>query len=284
MLAPQALQWSIRGDAVRIQPAEGLARMCRRASYDELRALGLMYSERLKPVGEGAVIGQLKKLTGNKDLQLSFQFDRPAPAATTEALADADRALPATAAQWLDRLCRGRSWTWYLWGNEVIVLDRKAQVYRQLQQLVSLRYQNEELMTILLDLARKARLTLEMEPGVMNYVPSEKRTNFSLMMADATIAQALEVISGATGLAFVRTEAGLRVSPSEKLVEAGMQRDRRRTPFFLKISLPGHAGASVEVFIRADELPDEVVEHILAEKDKLIEKMRAAHAGATTRP
>lgn len=285
MLAPQALQWSIKQAAVRIVPSEGLARMCRRASYDELRTLGMIYSQRLKPVDQGVVIDQLRKITGNKDLRLSFQLAGAAGADTKQAQAEADRALPGTAAQWLDRLCRGRSWTWYLWGDEIVILPWKSQVQRQLQQQVSLRYQNEKLMTVLLDLARKARLTLEMDPGVMNYIPSLKRTNFNLIMADASIAQALEVISGATGLKFLRTEAGLRVAPSEKLIEAGMQRDRRRTPFFLKISVPGHAGSSIEVFMRADELPDEVVQHVLAEKDKLIEKMRArAKGSATTRP
>src|ERR1035437_3612247 len=36
VLAPEALQWTIENDMVRIVPSEALARMCRRASYDEL--------------------------------------------------------------------------------------------------------------------------------------------------------------------------------------------------------------------------------------------------------
>jgi hypothetical protein len=275
MLAPQALQWRIQGETVRIVPSDALARMCRRASYDELQTLGKIYSEQLQSVDKGGpMLNQLRKATGNENLEITFQVR----AEENAVFARANKALPGTAAGWLDALCRGEPWTWYLWGNEIIILDRKDQIDRQLQHTVSLRYQNERLVTVLLDLAKKARVTLAMDPGVMNYIPSAVRTNFNLIMADASVAQALEVISGATGLQFIRTEDGLRVAASEELRRRAAELERLRpSPFFVRMNIPGPDGTNIEVYLRADELPDDVAAAIQAEKTKLIERVRAAH-------
>ena len=162
-------------------------------------------------------------------------------------------------------------WTWYVLGNQIIILDQKAQTHRQLGRLTSLRYQNANLVTVLSDLARKARVRLVMDPGVMNYLPSEARTNFGMIMADASIEQALQVISGETGLQFTITEEGIRVEASEKLKD-GFQGGpgRTRTPLFLRMSLPGPNGANIEVFVRADEMSEELLQAILAEKARLL--------------
>ncbi len=269
LLAPQALQWVIENDSVRIVPNEALARMCRSATYDELQILVKLYGERLQGPEQGSAVEQLRKVTGSKDLDVVFQVS----ADKTAAIARADRALPGTAAQWLDALCQGQPWTWYLYGDEIIVVERKAQINRQLQQQVSLRYQNEKLVTVLLDLSRKARVTLSMDPGVLKYVPSEVATNFNLIMADATIAQALEVIRGATGLEILRTDDGLRVMVSEDLKKQEERAPQRKpSAFMVRMNMPGPDGTNVEVFFRSDDLPEEFVEQVLAEKAKLMAK------------
>ena len=117
--------------------------------------------------------------------------------------------------------------------------------------------------------------------GVMNLLPNEMLENFNLVIADATIDQVLEVISGATGLEFVRVPEGIRVEASETLKEAASTPDsrrgrrRQRPPFFVRMSLPGPEDTTIEVFIRGDELPEDVVRKIQAEKEKLIEKLSA---------
>ena len=283
VLAPEALQWTIENDMVRIVPTEALARMCRRASYDELLTLGNFCSHKIASVPGSTMIEQLRKDANNKELDLAFQGTGGDKAA---AIAQADRAVPCTGAEWLDRLCQQGPWTWYLWGDQIIVLDRKAQVARQLQQQVSLRYQNEKLITVLLDLARKGRLKLDLEPGVLNYVPSEIRTNFNLVMADASIDQTLQVISGATGLEFVNTEEGVRVGPSEKLLKGmGAETGARKTPFFVRMNMPGPGGTTLEVYFRPDELPEEMVQQIEAQKADVIERWMAGKpVSATTVP
>lgn len=268
MLSQRALRWRIDGQAVRILPSDALTRMCRRASYDEFEILGRMHSLKLQPATRvEKILAQLRKATGADDLRL--------PALDVELVERASKALPCTAAVWLDALCEPAGLTWYLWGEDIVIIDRKAQVKRQLQKHVTLRYKGADIVEVLRDLAGKADVALSMAPGVLKYLPAEARTNFNLVMADATVDQALEVISGATGLVFAHTAEGIRVEASEELTKPnGRGGRRRRSQFFIKMSLPGVDGATVEVFFRGSDLPEDIIEKILAEKKKLIEKLR----------
>lgn len=274
MLSPQALQWAVDGGAVRVLPSEGLYRMCRRATYDELKTLGIMYSDKFQPSTEaGSVVDQLRKATGNKQLDVLFHVEADKQAL----LAKADRALPGTAVAWLDAICQGKNWTWYLWGDDIIILDRVKQVQRQLQRQVSVRPQGAKLMSVLLDLAHKAHVELSLEPGVMNYLPVETVNNFNLMMADASIGQALEVISGATGLKFTTTADGIRVEASDKLTGGSSQATqpaRKRASFLVRMMVAGPNGAPIEVLIRSDDLPPDLADYIQGEKDKYVDKLK----------
>jgi hypothetical protein len=272
LLAQQALRWRAEDETVRIVPSEALYRVGRRATYEELATLGKIHSVKLQPTSAaGSAMDQLRKATGSKELNLFFHLktDREAAVKRGEAV------LPGTAATWLDMICHGKGWTWYLSGDELIIVERKVQVERQLSKRVSLRYASAELVTVLLDLAREARIELKMEPGVLRLLPEETRSNFNLVMTDATVAQAMEVISGATGLEFVRTNLGVAVKPSKGLEQptTAMAAPRQRARFFVRLSLPLKGGQTIEVFLRPEELPDDVVEAIEAETDKLIERL-----------
>jgi hypothetical protein len=110
----------------------------------------------------------------------------------------------------------------------------------------------------------------------LGYLRAGVRDKFTLVMAEATIAEALEVIGGASGLKFVVTDAGLRVEASESLIQqAATTRPRKRSAFFVKMSIPGPNGISVEVFLRSEELPEDVVRAIQVSKERLIERIRA---------
>lgn len=284
MLAPQAMEWIIEGDAVRILPTPALMRMNRRATYDELRVLGRVHSARIDlPDKSGGVLEQLRKATENKDLSLFFHVK----VADKDALfARADRVLPGTGAAWLDMLCQGQGWTWYLWGDDIMIVDSKEQIGRQLQRQVSLRYEGADLVSVLLDLARKAQVKLNMDPGIMDLVPVETRRNFNLVMSDATIAQALEVISGATGLTFIRDPDGLRVEPSDRLkqkTDSAADTTAKRPSFIIKKAILMPDGSTCELLVRPEDLPPDVQEAIKAERAKFVDMLIQKY-GSTTRP
>jgi len=291
MLARQAMEWVLSGSAVRIQPAPALLRMTRRATYKELEVLGRMYSMKAKkPDGKDipGVIDQLRTAAKNDDLTLvlhpqDVQGDADAEAA---AIQRANRVLPGTPAAWLDFLCHGKGWTWYLWGDNILIIPRERQIERQLQQTVTLRYDNAKLVTVLLDLAKQARVKLNMDPGVMDLIPAETREHFNLRMAEATIAQALEVIGGATGLEFVREPEGLTVRPSKALearIAAGIEAAQKKTPFFLKKTVRLPDGSSIDLLLRPDDLPADVLEAIQAERAALYELLIRKYR-TTTQP
>ena len=282
LLAPSALRWTLEKDGVHIVPGEALYRMTRRATFDELQLLGKLNTGRLEP-GK-PVLEQLRQMTANPDLSLAFRLGEVSQEQVDRAAERAGKTLPASPADYLDMLTAPNDWTWYVWSNDIVILPRVKQVDRQLQKQVSLRYQNTQIESVLLDLARQARVQLEMAPGVLSTLPPDVRSNFNLMMADASVAQALEVISGATGLTFERTPQGILVQPSASAVGQGQatasvggattpatQPGRR---FFVRMNVPVN-GTIVEVYLRAEELPPDVVEKIEAAKAQLIEQIRA---------
>ncbi len=280
LLSPQALEWRIEGESVRIVPSASLCRMCRRATYEELTLLGKLHTAELKPADQGgAVIDQLRKATGASDLKLFFHVPHT-PGDLEKAYKRAEMALPGTAAAWLERLCHSQQWTWYLSGDRVVIIQKKAQLERQLQKQVTLRHQNARLTDVLLDLARKGRFKLAMTPGVMERVSDDARESFTLIMADASIAQALEVISGTTGLEFIRAQDGtVRVSASKALKDkSAVAKPRKKAPYFVRMSLPGPDGTQIEVFMRPEELPKDVLDEIEKAKEKFIAKIRAKKA------
>lgn len=285
MLCRQGLQWNVQEDVIRIVPKEGLYRLGRRATFEELRQLGILYYAELQPTAKGgAVLKQIRDLTGNSKLNFSFPSG-----ADKDALTQAEAAVkePIIVSQWLDLvLCKDKGWTWFLRGDELVFIELRAQIERQLQKQVALKEQNANLMNVLLKLANASRVQLKLDPGVMDYLSTDVKENVNLNMS-ASVAQALEFLQGSTGLLFIHTNDGIRVAASEDLKRkadaATSQPARNRRPFFVRMTMPlPNNGPSVEVFISPDELPPDVVDYIQAEKSKLIEKIRLTMPPKTT--
>ena len=293
ILSPEALQWIVEDGVVRICPSEPLYRMCRRATYEELGILGRLFgsqggnlapSEKTDAATQLAdLTEQLRKATGDKMLEIVFQVPEEKRA---EAIVHAQKSLPGTGAAFLDALTATQDWTWYLDGDRIIVLDRRKQTERQLARQVTLKYENESLTNVLTDLAHKARVQLEIEPGVLQMLPAETRNSFNLRMADATIAEALEVISGGTGLVFTRTDEGLRVEAGKKMTAGGDATTRPTRPtLIVRKTVTLKDGSTVDLIIRGEDLPDDVRAYLEAEKAKFIEGLRSKIGKtATTRP
>ncbi|MGC9453639.1 MAG: hypothetical protein ACP5HU_02135 [Phycisphaerae bacterium] len=273
MLAPQALQWRVEQDTVRIVPAPALARMTRRATYEELQLLGTLYSAELSTTEEpDGALEQMRRLAEKDNLKLSLEPE----AERSEVLRKANAELPATGAEWLEAMCEPHDWTWHVSGDRIVVIEQTEQVRRQLARQVSLRYQEAELVAVLLELAQKADVHLSIDPDTFNYVPAETRESFNLIMSDATISQALEVIAGVTGLAFETTSDGLQVSASEELKQRVQESTPRREGprFLVRLSVPGPEGVTVDVFMRADDLPEEVFENLDKLRMEALERLK----------
>jgi hypothetical protein len=274
LLSKQALDWEIRDGVVHILPSPPLYRMLHRPSFDELALLsGVMNAQLKGGDGPADALEQLREAVGEPKLRLAIHV----PASREELLTRAALKLPASGRQWLKGMTHGKGWTWFVSGDAIVILDRKAQMRRQLQKRVSLRHRNARLVNVLLELSTAARAKLHLQPGVLMMLPETQRENLNLIMADATVDQALEVISGATGLVFDVVEDGIRIEASdylkqEPMVSASTAR-KERPPFFVKESLKLES-MSVEVFYTADDLPEDVIEKILTHRESMIERLR----------
>ncbi len=271
--ASQALDWSIREGAVQIVPSEPLKRMIHRPSFDELSLLSSILTAKLeKGSSLEAPFEQLREATGEEDLRLALHV----PVKREELLGRGEFRLPGTGRQWLDMMTHGNGWTWFLSGDSIVILPREEQMRRQLQARVSLRYRGARLIDVLLELALASGAKLHLQPGVLGMLPEAQRENLNLIMAEATVDQALEVISGATGLKFNVTAEGISVEASEFLKKEPAQGDtsrRKRPPFFVKESMK-IGTSSVEIFYPADELPEDVIEKVMAHRKEMIENLR----------
>ncbi|MCD4823973.1 MAG: DUF4974 domain-containing protein [Phycisphaerae bacterium] len=278
MLGPQGLGWKVEGDEICITPSGPLYRMCRRATFNELKALGAILTKRLAKAdrGQNATLTRvLRRVTGVKEMKVVYPQGMDAKR-VRGILQKTRQAQPLTAAQWLDAFCRAGDLSWYLDKTRVVILSRKLQIERQLERKVSLRYQNSRLMQVMLDLARKAQVKLTFAPGVMNLLKPEARTNFTLIMADATISQAMEVISGTTGLKFTVTGKGIAVAPSAHL-QAGSPTAGNKTPqqpaFFIQTSIRLSSGSEVKIFLLPEQMSENLQKAITAERKRLMKNL-----------
>jgi hypothetical protein len=280
VLAPSALQWVVDDGSVRVLPNDALYRLSRRATFEELEMLGRLHTGALTvPTGTGVpLLEQIRIIAHEPKLNIVYKAPGDTDSLAAAATEQASKQLPASPARFLDAMTAVNDWTWYLAGKDIIVLPRKDQVERQLQRQVTLRYKNEQLITVLKDLAKQAHVQLDLAPGVLALVPAEMRSNYTLVMADATVAQTLEIISGMTGLVFERTSNGLLVQPSKMLQQPTSAPAKR--PYLIRTVMKIN-GQELEVFLRSDELPEDVQDAITAEKNKFIEKLRS---NKTTQP
>ena len=155
------------------------------------------------------------------------------------------------------------------------------QAARQLKQRVSVEYRNKDLLAVLEDLADEAHLRLDLEPGVLNYLPSNIRDSFTLLMADSTVDQALEAVSGATGLDFKPGKMSIVVSASPALAEGGW-RSNRRMSFVMQMAVKGPDGQTYTILFRPDELPSDLVNSIEAQKADVLRKLQAEYGLTAT--
>lgn len=271
LLAPMSLTWQVRNGSVVIEPTPRLERINRRPTFTETQILATL--ARGEFTAERSMIDQLRELTGIDDLRLRWLVDDEP--AREQALRSADAALPGAGVAYLDRLCHGRGWTWYLWGEEIVIVTEAEQAQRQIQRRVSVQYENLPLLDVLSDLARKADLPLRMDPGALAAVRDEARENFTLLMTDATVADALQAISGATGLTFSVDGLSVRVGASDTLTAADERpRDRRERPGFLAtMRVTDEHGKEFLVIFRPDDLPEELVEQIQQKKSEYVEAL-----------
>ena len=259
----------LKAHAVELQPMPALRRLGRRATDAELEALDLLSKTPLalkdneKPTLEQLVEAVDARLQEVKP-EFAVEFRRrdalplthPVPVSRNATVADA-----------LEAMHRETAATWYPWGKSIVVLPREAQIRNnQLGRTVTIRYTGVDIAQVLLELSRASGVPFEIEAGAIQRIPADNR-NVSLILDNASVAEALETISGFTGLDWVVKGEGVYVwNQSTATGAPGGNQD----PVVGMIQLDN----GMQLMIRRSTLPPDVREYIDARVEREINKIR----------
>ncbi len=244
MLSHLGMTLHVRERDVAIEPIDPLRRVCRSVTWGEL---AMLHKLTTTPYSREAF----------EKLPFYFQI-KTSQDAKALLLEQASKIGAGTMADVLEAATDQLGWTWYPSGDWLVVLTKEEQAERYVDKPVSLRYSHAALGDVLADIAKQAGLRLRMEPGVLKGLPVQTRQNFSLMMQQATIRTALEMISGATGLAYEVTPKEIIIKHTKTSLASATQPAtviRSDNPIVGQISVPIKSGMfQVDFFIREADL------------------------------
>lgn len=255
LLRPLGLRFDVEDGRLTIRPRPVLARICRRATWDELELIEKLESTKWSAEFASGLKFQFQGMVGDDESNLRKLRELAAQVGGD-----------GSAARVLEAVCEKYGWSWYPDGDKVVVLPRTAQVERQLNRYVTFEYDGWNLREVLLDLiARRAGVLLKLDPGVLAAIPPSTVQNFKFSLSNATIRQGLEFIAGETGLSYLIEQDGVRIvsyglvgtatQPSTEVAAAAAA--LRSNPIIGQITLPGPAGFNLSLFIREQDLSAE---------------------------
>jgi type II secretory pathway component GspD/PulD (secretin) len=272
LLRQLGLTYRTERNGLTISPTEPLRRIARRATWEEL-----------------ALLAKLASTPWSKELfdslQFQFQDARAGYAdANRERLWELAGAVGVgTAAEVLEYACEKYGWCWAPSGNVIAILSRTRQVEKLLNKPVNVSYTQVSVEQALLDLARKAGVLLQFDPGAVSTMRPQMSELFTLTMENGTIRQALEVIAGQTGLSYFIEPTGIRIaastvasSPATDIAAAAelAAKAARSNSVIGQLTIPNPDGTSFSFFIRENDLPPEVNKMRQAKIRKIIDQLR----------
>ena len=261
-----ALTYVLKEGSLELQPMPALRRIGRRATIQELQILDFATARLLALKVDRITTNQLVDTINNKfkEAKSPFAVDfRPGDAIRP----DKTIFIPqnATIADGLEAMTKDTPLTWYPWGKTILIVPREQQIRNQLARTITMRFAGVDVSQVLSELAQRAGIPFEIEPGALQRVPAEVR-NVHLMLDNSTITQALETIAGFTGLGYVVTPRGVYIWNQTSQTPAGA-RDR----VIGMMTLPD---SGVQVLIFASQVPPDMREYFKFKREKELEKIR----------
>jgi hypothetical protein len=260
----------LKGQSVELQPMPAMRRLGRRATDSELELLDLLANTKLGAAKEKSTVEQVVDAVDQKLQQVKPDF---AVEFRGRDVIDVSRpvfvARNATAYDALEALARETNATWYPWGKSVVVLPRETQIRNnQLGRNVNVRYNSVDVTQVLVELSEVSGVKFEIEPGAIQRIPPEFRNIRITLGGTATVQDALEAISGFTGLDWTVKGDGVYVWSQASATGggAGGQQD----PVVGMIQMDN----GVQVMIRRSSLPPDVREYLDQRVGKEINKIR----------
>lgn len=269
VLDPLGLMFTSQGDGITVEATNPLKRINRRSTWNDLKLLRRCKETRYTP-----------ESFAEFNLQYRITSKVDAPKMLHHQL---ERAGRGSVAQMLEVASASLGWVWFPNEDHIVIRTAQAQIANKLSRRVTCRYLNQPLSRILIDLAGKAEVAINLEPGMMLKLPRSTAQSYTLVLQRSSIRQALESISGETGLEYKMRRDGLYITIDKTAALAGGQSipdgktvgSAQRSPYVGKISVPGGDGSyTIDFLLRADELPADVLELREQIIDEYIQRIR----------
>ena len=261
------LTYEMKDQYVELEPTPALRRLGRRATVGELHALDLLA---ITPISFPTDRPTVKQLVAAVDAKLQ-EVDAKGAAIEYRGGDGAmlDLAVPvarnATMADALEALTNNTRATWFPWGKSIVIVPKEDQIRNQLGKTVTLHYQGVDVSQVLTELSQAAGVEFIIQPGAIQKIPSDFR-KVNLLLDNASVRQALENLSGFTGLGYVVNDKGVYIWNQSADVPAPGGRD----PIIGSVPLDG-----MQVFIPTSAVPPDVRDYIMVQREKEIDKIRA---------
>jgi len=258
------LVFVLKDQSVELRPMPALRRLGKRATIQELKALDLLTATPLAANTDHLPAHQLLEAADQKLVDLKSDFaienrsgesvkpDQVIPLSRNASLADA-----------LESLTNATGATWYPWGKSIVVVPKEDQVRNQLLKNISVRYNGTDISQVLMELSQKAGINFDMQPGAVQNVPPEFRS-VRLVLDNATIKQALDTISGFTGLGYSVNDKGVYIFNSSSAAGAP------REPTVGLIPLDN----GMQIVVKESQIPPDMREYLKLKTQKQLQKIR----------
>ncbi len=261
------LTFNLAPETIRLVPVPALQRLGRRATVQELAALDLLGGNELKLNTDRPTLRQLVDAVDQKLIELKAPYAvefRPGEQLKPDAPVSVPR--NATIAEAMESLDADTDATWYPWGKSIVVLPKDVQIRHQLSKTVNLRFNGDDVSQVLADLSHACGIAFNIEPGAIQRVPPESRT-IHLVLDNATVRQALESISGFTGLGYMIKSPGVYVWNSSP---GSGGSSSPNGPVVATLQLDN----GMQVFLREKDIPADIRQFAEHKKQREFERLR----------
>jgi hypothetical protein len=253
----------LKQDVVELRPMPALTRLGRRSTVQELAAIDLLASTPADLGTDRPTVKQLLEKVDQKlvDLKSAYAIEnRAADAARAEQTVFAPR--NATLMDALESMVKETRATWYPWGKSIVIVPKEDQIRNQLEKTMTMRYRGVNVAQVLTDLSQRSGVEFTIEPGAIPRIPTEFRT-IMLFLDNATVKQALENLSGYTGLGYVVNDTGVYIW-NQMTSPTGGARDEAVGLLTLDNGM--------QLIVRGSELTQEMREYLQSRKNRWVEK------------
>jgi hypothetical protein len=266
------LTMEISNQHVVVEPSEGLVRIGRRATWDELDLL-----HKLNQI-------VLSGFSGNWTLDLQKLVDEPglqvilSPASSQDralALSNVQAQLPCPASQALDSYAQSLHMIWYLRDNRIFIQPGSAWIIEQLNRPIILKESSVPLQQVVGELSMLSGVDFRPRPGLYLAIPT-----VNVDSNDGSIRQTLDALSGATGITYQIMDDYVSLDVQHNTT--GKQDQEEQNPVIGMIPIPtGMGNLEFDYFIHASDVSPALLKQL---QDKAHQALTSLAAPAATAP